>query len=322
MGALVFVLKNVFRTDFLTGRGVIFHTEKTVFFNILPFCQMKLYQTALLFIILTGIVSAQCSDAGVCSIHKQSALKKKGAVYSAGYSLGLSEDNNRLTFHTFHLGAEGYIFADTRYSINIPIHSITGALGSVIGLGDIVGIITVRPPKSDISFSGGVRLATGNDDKEGLPQQYQPGLGTNDLLLGLSYTKQKFVFAAGYQKSSGRSKNRLTELKRGDDLLLRMTYSDQFDESRDYAISLLYINHLTEMNAVSFMTPAPSSAKFYVNVNGSDQKQLNLLLQAGWVLDKDTRMVIEGAFPFFKREINLDGLSRAFTLATSIHFAY
>lgn len=283
---------------------------------------MKIFQTAISLLFLTGLLSAQCSDAGVCSIHKQSSLKKKGAAYSAGYSLGLSEDNNRLTFHTFHLGAEGFILSDTRYSINIPIRGITGALGSVIGLGDILAMVTVRPPKSDFSFSGGVRLATGNDNQGGLPQAYQPGLGTNDLLLGIGYTKQKFLFAAGYQRSTGRSKNRLTELKRGDDLLFRMTYSDQYDETRDYSISLLYINHLTEMNVVSFMTPFPSYAKTYVNVNGSNQKQLNLLLQAGWVLDKDTRIVIEGAFPFFKREINLDGLSRAFTLATSIHFAY
>lgn len=317
------MLKKVFRADYrMLYEGYLSSPKAVVFLTFPQFCQMKFFQTAALFCILTLILSAQCSDAGVCSIHKQSLLNKKEAVYSAGYSLGLSEDANRLTIHTFHLGAEGYIFSDTRYSVTIPIHGISGALGSLIGLGDVVGIITVNPPKSDVSFSGGVRLATGNDNQGGLPQQYQPGLGTNDLLLGIAYTKQKFIFAAGYQRSTGRSKNRLTELKRGDDLLFRMTYSDEYDEIRDYSISLLYINHFTEMSVVSYSSAAPFSGKSYVSVNGSDQKQLNLLVQAGWKLESRTKVVIEGAFPFFKRPINLDGLSRAFTLGLAAYFNY
>lgn len=283
---------------------------------------MKLILLAALSFLFGGKLSAQCSDAGVCSVHKMSDIKKKQSVYSAGYSYGQSGDANNLNFHTFHIGAEGYLLADTRYSVIIPIHGITGSLGSVQGLGDILGIITVRQPKQNFSFSAGVRLATGNDNKAGLPQAYQPGTGTTDLLLGIGYYYEKFLFAAGYQKSSGRSKNTLTELKRGDDLMLRMTYASEYDEDRDYAISLLYINRLTEMSVVSYTLPTTFSGKTYVAVNGSNQKQLNLLLQAGWKLDDRTKMVIEGAFPFFKRPVNIDGLSRTFTIGLGAYFNY
>jgi hypothetical protein len=76
----------------------------------------------------------------------------------------------------------------------------------------------------------GAKLAAGEVNSSNLPQAYQSGLGTNDMLDGVTYTIDNYSAGAAVQIPFGRSGNAATRLKRGSDLMLRFGYTHPLDQ--------------------------------------------------------------------------------------------
>ncbi len=256
-------------------------------------------------------VFSQCSDAGVCAIgSKRSALHHEIGV---SYIYGKSKPDDGLSFNTVQLDATVHVLFDSRVSIALPWTKVNGPSGSVSGVGDLIVYLnqTVSSDEAGaLSLQIGTKLATGPSNSGNLPQAYQPGLGTNDLILGAAYETDPWLFALGYQFSRDRSNNTATQLKRGDDLLLRAGYRHEFEEFTATA-EVLAINRLQLSSIV-----VPGSNTF-VEVPGSDQFQVNVMGRIFYPLGSYS---VQGlvAFPILNRKVNVDGLTRAFTFSLGI----
>jgi hypothetical protein len=276
---------------------------------------MKLrFSTALILLGLSfqsSPVFSQCSDAGVCAIgSKRSALHHEIGV---SYIYGKSKTDDGLSFNTVQLDATLHVLFDSRVSILLPWTKVNGPAGSISGVGDFSVFLnqTVMSDEAGVlSLQIGAKIATGLSNSGNLPQAYQPGLGTNDLIFGASYETDPWMFALGYQFSRDRSNNAATQLKRGDDLLLRAGYKHEFEEFTATA-EVLAINRLQLSSVVvpgsNVFVEVPESNQFQVNVLGRISYPVGIYSVQGLV-----------AFPILSRKVNLDGLTRALTFSVGI----
>ena len=276
---------------------------------------MKLHVATALFLLGLSLPSSpvfsQCSDAGVCAIgSKRSALHHEIGV---NYIYGKSKPDDGLSFNTVQVDAMLHVLHDSRVSVALPWTKVNGPSGSVSGIGDLSVFLNQTVSSEDagvLSLQIGAKLATGSSNSGNLPQAYQTGLGTNDLIFGAAYETDPWLFALGYQFSRGRSDNAATLLKRGDDLLLRAGYRHEFEEFTATA-EVLAINRLQLSSIV-----VPGSNVF-VEVPGSDQFQVNVMGRIFYPLGSYS---VQGlvALPILNRKVNVDGLTRAFTLSVGI----
>jgi hypothetical protein len=262
---------------------------------------------------------AQCSDAGICTIGKGHEARRHSAGIS--YAYGRSGKADDLTFHSAQLELGLAVLESSRLVAALPWTSQSGPLGSTSGLGDATVVWDqqlVNGASGSISMQFGVKIATGSVDAGGLPQRYQAGLGSNDLLFGLTYAGHEWSAAIGYQMSGGRSENKVDMLQRGDDLLLRAGFTFMTMPMTASA-EVLAIKRLKE-SSVRNQLAAGSSP--YLDIPGSDQFQINILGKAFLPLDESHGLQFSVAFPVLKRDINVDGLTRTLSLGTGFVYSF
>jgi hypothetical protein len=263
-------------------------------------------------------VIAQCSDAGVCSVgHTMDDNDYNILNVYAGYKFGSSGKEDDVKYHSFQLGTIYNVFDRTSFQLSIPYNLQSGPFGDVNGIGDLLLSVTQNifsQDNSSLDASIGAKFATGDDNKDNLPMAYQSGLGSNDILFALNYSYNNIGFGIGYQLAGGRNDN-ITKLERGDDLLLRASYNfiiNQFTIKPQ----ILFINRLSESSVVNSASMAPMET--YIDVENSDQSQLNLLTVVQYQIDKNYSLFADFAVPFIKREVNVDGLTRSFSASVGI----
>ncbi|HRQ53081.1 MAG TPA: hypothetical protein PL018_02430 [Ignavibacteriaceae bacterium] len=240
---------------------------------------------------------------------------------SASYKFGSSGKDDEVKYHSFQLGAAYNVLEKTSFQLSIPYNIQSGPLGEVNGIGDLIFSATQNiysDESSSLATSIGAKLATGDDNKKAnLPTAYQSGLGSNDVLLALNYSYNDIGLGIGYQLAGGRNKNTLTKLKRGDDLLLRASYNFSFDGFRIMP-QLLFIKRFGESSILD--TAYIGAMETYIDVANSDQTQLNFLTTFQYQINNNYSLVADFAFPFLKREVNVDGLTRAFSVSVGVVF--
>ncbi len=264
---------------------------------------------------------AQCSDAGICQIGGHSMEEEAEMLFSISgfYKYGYSGKEDDVQFNSFQLNASYNAFGSSSIQLLVPYNLQSGPSGNVNGIGDLILSLNqnlLSDKGSSLDASLGIKMATGDDNKDNLPQVYQSGLGTNDVLLALNYTFDKISFGAGYQ-ISGERNNNITRLEKGDDLLLRASYDLLFDQL-SITPQLLFIQRLTES---SILDTASTNEEKFVEVNNSDQAQLNFLTVFRYKIDNYFTLVGDFAIPFIKREVNVDGLTRAFSASVGVSFS-
>jgi len=267
---------------------------------------------------------AQCSDAGVCSIGGH-ALEEEANPFeiSLGYSYGYSGKEDDISYSSIKLRGTYKFYDNAKLHFEIPFNMQSGPMYDVHGIGDLIFNLTYGFEFEDsyLSVSAGMRLSTASENKEPVIQQYKSGLGTNDVLLGIEYTFSNLLIGAGYQ-IAGKPEDNLFSVERGDDLLLRTGYNFEID---DFSIipQLLFIKRLSKSKMYIFDNrPDVNSILIYSEVDGSDQSQLNLLVSAAYHVNENYSHFIEAAIPFLKRDVNVDGLKRAFTISTGLRFSF
>ncbi len=260
---------------------------------------------------------AQCSDAGICQIggHSMEHETKYFFDISASYKFGYSGKDDGVQFHAVQLNGNYNLFDNSFVQFSLPYNIQSGPLGDVNGIGDLIlswkqKIFSDDNSSFDVSL--GVKLATGDDDQKNLPQVYQSALGANDILFALNYSYDKLNIGAGYQLAGKRNKN-IFRLERGDDLLLRGAYSFRFEE---FSITpqLLFIKRLAKSGILDTTT----TQETFVKAENSDQAQLNLLVLTNYQVSNNFSLFFDFAVPFIKREVNVDGLTRAFSASVGV----
>lgn len=262
---------------------------------------------------------AQCSDAGICQIGGYSMEEEDEVLFSISgfYKYGYSGKEDDVQFNSFQLSASYNAFKSSSIQLLVPYNFQSGPAGDVNGIGDLILSLNQNlliDKNSSLNASIGVKMATGDDNKDSLPQVYQSGLGTNDILFALSYTYNKMSFNAGYQLSGGRNNN-VTRLEKGDDLLLRASYDLSFDQL-SIIPQLLYIQPL----AKSSILDTTSSQETFVEVDKSDQPQLNFLAVLRYKFADNMSLIGDFAIPFLSQETNVDGLKRVISASIGVQF--
>lgn len=282
---------------------------------------MKNIIFSLLILIFSGnsvLLIAQCSDAGVCSVgHIMDDNKDNILNINLGYKFGSSGKEDDVKYHSFLLGAVYNVLEKTAFQMSIPYNIQSGPLGDVKGIGDLLISVTqnfISQNNSSLDASIGAKFATGEDNADNLPMAYQSSLGSNDILFTINYNYKNIGFGVGYQLAGERNDN-ITKLKRGDDLLLRASYNFLLDRL-NITPQILFIKRLSESNVVNSASMAPMET--YIDVENSDQDQLNLLTVIQYQIDNNYSLFADFAIPFIKREVNVDGLTRSFSASLGV----
>ena len=275
---------------------------------------------ALFFGILLNIGNGQCSDAGVCAIgggsYAPDAQNKN--TLSLKYIFGYSDKESDIRYNTMQVEGKIYLFAQSDLFFYLPLYSYqNGPLGSVGGVGDAI-LIWGQKISENLKLNGGLKLATGDENSgANLPQTYQPGLGTNDILLGLTYGVSDFSFSAAYQYvEKKRNENVVTRLLRGDDLFLKGSYLKTFDA---FSISgeIMGIQRLQKSSVLD----SSSVEESFITVD-DDQLQINLGIDLRYRFSDRLDVNLYAAFPLLQREVNVDGLKRSFSFNLGLNWYY
>ena len=69
------------------------------------------------------------------------------------------------------------------------------------------------------------------------------------------------------------------------------------------------------------MDTTSTDEESFVEVDKSDQAQLNFLVKLEYEISKNISLVGDFAIPFIKREVNVDGLTRAYSASIGVTFS-
>lgn len=262
-----------------------------------------------------SISAAQCSDAGVCSIGHRAPESHTEIRFDYGFGRNSKIDN--LTFHSFSVSGVIPVSESTLLTVILPYSIQSGPLGTVSGVGDLTAIWTHTVFSGDdsrINLNIGGKLSLADVNARNLPQAYQSGLGTNDVLAGIAYQESQWNFSLGYQLSRGRSDNTFSRLRRGDDLLLTAGYALKTGDV-ELGAEILAIKRLHQSSVLVFVTAQGPS---YTDLPKSDQTQVNLVGRAVYPLTET--LLLRGilALPALKRDVNVDGLTRTLSLSIGV----
>ncbi len=281
----------------------------------------KISVIVIILLFVTYDLFSQCSDAGICSIrnHKES-LQPDTLHNQIGitYLFGKSAKKENVTYNSVRLNGTFYISEGTSLSFILPFNSQSGSLGNTSGIGDLIGVVSQRmysEGTTSLDLQAGVKFATGNANADTvLPQWYQSGLGSTDILFGASVRIELWDAAIGFQLAGTRNDNIQTRLKRGDDLYLRAGYTIEIENFKLHP-SILFIKRLGESSIRDYS----SAAEKFVTVSGSDQSQLNFAAEGQYKISPRYLLNAALAIPLLKRTINVDGLTRAITLSFGLN---
>lgn len=280
----------------------------------------------LIFFIIHFNSYSQCSDAGVCSIgshkHMEEEETHTNSSITFGDRLGYSGKDDDITYNSIFVNGNFALSKNITGSFTMPFNLQSGPAGSFSGPGDLIIGFNYNNPinqYSSIDFQVGGKFATGSANLgDSLPLAYQSGLGTNDLLLGVTYNVTQFAFTVATQIPFGNSTNDYTMLERSPDVLLRMGYNFPASEKLIINTELLAIKRLAESKVVI----QGSNPEQFVEIGDSDFLQLNVQASLSYLVSKNWGLNLSGAIPLLKRDTNVDGTKRAFTVSAGASYFF
>lgn len=266
------------------------------------------------------LVQAQgCSDAGICTLDNLQANLSDSLVFKnelkIGSNLGLA-DNDVVVFGSYleykRIVAKGF---DVDLKLNFYNQSADGI--SSAALSDIYWVSNFKI-NSSVKATAGLKipLTDGNLKENGnpLPMDFQPSLGTLDLLLGISKRIEKFSFALAYQQPLTQNKNQFfaptgsdfittNKFERAGDLMLRASRFFEINNKLSLTPGLLSIYHLAEDKFTDL-------SNVVRNIDGSDGLTVNANAYFNYQLNQKSALEFSLGFPLAVRKARPDGLTR------------
>ena len=298
--------------------------------------------SALLVLFLVGSISLNvraqgCSDAGVCSIGSSHPIAgdstsidgRATSSVSLTTSLGMGEEGVSIfqIIPEINIGISKKISLQTR----IPFMSISGNLGDVTGIGDVVtglSFVANKKPTTKTVIYGGVKipLSDANEKKKNLslPMPYQVGIGTLDFVGGISHSFYNWQTTFGYQHVlDNGNKNEFTRklwannkdaqtyfesngFIRGNDASFKLEYNFKRNKA-NIAPGVLAIYRLNKDQILD-------TNNVHYDIEGSDGITLNITGDATYEIGKKTTLRFQFGFPVIVRDVRADGLTRSLVL--------
>ncbi len=282
-------------------------------------------------LILISLISSpafsQDMDAGISVMGRRDARFDKDrdeSKFMLTNNLGFSGkdplDKSSFTINTISAEGDVHFYKSSRAYFRLGYGIIAGPIATEKGLGDMIIMFSSDarlPLVGDWNFSFGAKFSSGSATIDGLPPSYQPGLGTNDILLGFGKNFGIANIYLGYQKPFGRSNNAATELKRGDDVMMRAGITEIF-KTGSFQMEILGIRRIQKSNVKVVLT-TPTQ---YVDIDNSNQLQLNVMAKVNVQTSKNISIEALAALPLLTRDSNIDGLKRAFSISLSAVFYF
>lgn len=299
---------------------------------------MKKIILSILFLAIFGHIYGQgCSDSGFCSMGairpNQTFVRNTGfklRSFEVNYHYGRTKFADNIWAAT--LEGNFSIGTKTMLQFRLPYLRISGALGSLQGIGDISLSVSqsVRiSEKQRIALMIGTRLPSndGNrispDHNIPLPTYYQTSLGTFDAIAGISWMDKNWLIATGIQHPLGKNKNNFLwgvwdqtelgqaaraypiakEIYRGTDVMLRIEHKFRLQRWTMH----LGVLGIYRLNKDEILVP---ETKLISKVNGTDGLASNAVLGLSYSLNKHNHLKLLIGKKINERAVTLDGLQR------------
>lgn len=293
----------------------------------------------------SSLAAQGCSDAGFCTmgaLKPDQSYSKKLNIRLRSIEVGQYIGVTRFEDVIFNYWADLSfgINEKTTLQVKAPFAITRGFLDNTNGFGDIsLGLARnlVAKENYQLNLTLGGKIPTGNSNvrtSEGrtLAMYYQPGLGTWDVVAGLSFITRKWLLAVGYQQSLNPTTNRFLwsdwegtrfeedvrlytqslDLERGIDAMFRI--------ERNFRLSNFNLN-LGLLHIYRFgndVITLPNGEKN--EVQGSDGLAWTALVGFGYQLSVKSGIKVMNGIRLRRRPKNPDGLSRE--LVSTISYVY
>ena len=288
----------------------------------------------LLFLSLFGFqhIKAQgCSDAGICSI--DNSLKTERAnrnLLEVGTVFGIGETD--LTYLTPYATYLREITKKLTLSAKVTFSVANGSFGTVSRFGDIylIGnykhkVVNERQWSNTIGIK--IPLSDANEMLHGmsLPMDYQPSLGTFDLIGSTNFRFRKWEFNLGIQFPVFHINNNsyfaelagtndfpsTNEFIRRPDALFRSSYTYKLPNSKfSLKPNVLFLYHINEDTFKNMLGERET-------IDGSNGLTINGNLISVYHINATDTIELSLAAPFVIRDARPDGLTREFTAGLS-----
>jgi hypothetical protein len=297
-----------------------------------------------------------CSDAGFCTM----GAMRPDQAYSKRLDVKLRSLEANFYRGTSLLSPKIYVATidatiglnDLNYiQVKLPYQYSEGSLGSAGGMGDIsLSFTHVIKTTSKYSLNGtlGGKIPMGdgnetinneftNGQDAPLHMYYQPSLGSYDVIGGLSWINDKWLFATGIQVPLTRNNNQFawsgfpdypnqdyvlkynrgSELMRGTDVMLRVERNWRFT-NYNFSLGLLPIYRITKDNGIIPGSPTGERG----DLPGTTGMALTALMSFGYQFDVNNSIKIIHGQKLTARDVNPDGLSRHSVWSTSYIYRF
>lgn len=275
-----------------------------------------------LLLLFTSVIYGQgCSDAGFCTLENFQGTTIDSVAFRNSIKFGAnigSADNDVSVFGSYveysrKMNSKWEILG----KISFLSQSINGFSSS--SLADAY-LTTSFSASSSVKIIGGFKIpfTDGNLKNNGvaLPMDFQPSLGTFDLILGSSKSYKNWTIVFAYQQPLVQNNNEFlvppnsnylstNEFKRAGDVLLRTSYKFALHDKIIVSPSLLPIYHI----ANDKFTDSDNIEK---EIQGSKGLTLNANLYINFMFNKKNSLELSFGSPLVVRDSRPDGLTRSF----------
>lgn len=286
---------------------------------------MRLLGIGFLIFLTIEVFGQGCSDAGFCTLNSfkphadstvfRNKLKAGVNVGAADHSIGIFgsylEFNRKISKR---LGGD----------IKLTMLSQSGNNISSVGLSDVFLNLNYEVTDRFILTTGvKVPLADGNKSMNGLalPMDYQPSLGTFDLIVGAGYKFRRLQTVVAYQQQLTQNNNTfLATQYSSDSPLSDFQSTNQFHRKGDLLIRFSYPIHATNriMITPSLLPIYHLGNDTYIDeqnltreIEGSTGLTLNANLYVDFAIGKASMLQFNLGTPLVVREARPDGLTRS-----------
>ena len=296
---------------------------------------------AAVFTLLTALRTASgqgCSDAGFCSMHGlEPDLPDTAAVRDNDIMCSASNGgaDHGITVWNFSLEYSRNLGNRFGASVKLTYQAIDGPLAQTSGLADVYAGVGYEISEEGLLTIGlKLPLHDGNATSNGLPlpMDYQPGLGTTDLIAGIAYdiggvqaavaiqqplahNSNSFIATAYPADSEFRQFQSTNAYRRKGDILLRA--SDPIHVAHELVITpgLLPVYHV----ANDTYTDADGNTRI---IDGSQGLTLNGTLLVYYASGESSGLLLSFGTPFLTRTSRADGLTRSYVVALEYRFGF
>ena len=263
--------------------------------------------------------SQGCSDAGFCMLPGIKPVDQRTGgdnLFQAGFNFGSGDRETDVTGYT--LSYRRFLNQSFDLGMKLNYQRVTGPLGTVSGFSDLFVSSNLKM-RSPFIFTAGLKIPLNKSDVRSFPMEYQPSVGTLDLLAGVAYEKNGFGLSFGIQQPLNQNNFSLDSIRsysRKADLLFRLFYQwDILDHKLTLTPSVLNIYHLGE-DTYEFENGTQS------DIDGSAGLTLNANFYVTWHVNTNFDIELFFATPFIVREVRPDGLTRSFVAGFELGYRF